>query len=283
MDEYYKCVELGTWADFKELAENSRLEWIYRGESNSKWDLETTLDRSKITKNYPEFEERLYKDFSEGAKFHLDHEEGPTSMLESFSMLQHFGAPSRLLDFTKSPYIAAYFAFENTNDDIEKIGIWIVNRTFLYTAALNFFEKNKTKWSSQKPDSFDDGTFAKVFHDSKRDDFNCVFPVESLVQNQRYNLQQSIFLVQGNPNKSFQNQLEFIKPSLLNEIFMKVTIPTSEKKKAIRDLIQMNITRATLFPGLDGFAKSLLMKYSNLANIGEISEWLKYAQNKGLA
>jgi hypothetical protein len=64
---------------------------------------------------------------------------------------------------------------------------------------------------------------------------------------------------------------------------MKVTIPSTEKKIAIRDLIKMNINRATLFPGLDGFAKSLLLKYGNLSSFGETYESLKYAKNKNMA
>ena len=45
----------------------------------------------------------------------------------------------------------------------------------------------------------------------------------------------------------------------------------------------MNINRATLFPGLDGFAKSLLLKYGNLSTFGETYEFLEYAKSKNMA
>ena len=40
---------------------------------------------------------------------------------------------------------------------------------------------------------------------------------------------------------------------------MKIIIPQQLKKKALDRLSNMNISRATLFPGLDGFAQSLMI------------------------
>ena len=283
MKDYFEHIELKTWNDFKELAEKSRLEWIFRGQSNSEWDLETTLERSNIIENYPEFEEELIREFKKGVKFYLKDEVMPTSLLEYFSLLQHFGAPSRLLDFTKSPYVAAYFAFEQANDENDKIAIWVVNKIILHQSAVSYFE-NRIDFSSESSKyAFDDQTFENVFLESKKGDFNCIFPTEPINQNRRYHLQQSIFLVQGNQYEPFTNQFDFIKKNVLKKTFMKVTIPSIEKKKAIRDLIKMNINRATLFPGLDGFAKSLLLKYGNLSTFGETYEFLKYAQSKNMA
>lgn len=282
MAEYYKKIELKTWTEFKVLAEKSRLEWIFRGQSNSEWELQTTLERSNIVKGFPEFEDNLLKDFKKGVKFYLNDELLPNSVLEYFSLLQHFGAPSRLLDFTKSPYVAAYFAFEQANEPLGNIAIWVVDKNALYRSAVYYF-KDKIEFSSESSKyTFDDQTFENVFHESKTGELDCIFPIEPFNQNRRYHLQQSIFLAQGNPYKPLLDQLGFIKSDRLKKTFMKVTIPIAEKKTAIRDLIKMNINRATLFPGLDGFAKSLLLKYGNLSTLGETYEYLKYAESKNM-
>lgn len=282
MIEYYKHIEIETWNDYKQLAQKSKLEWIFRGQSYSQWELQTTLERSNIMEIFPTFEDGLLFDFKQGVRFYLKDEMLPKSMLEYFSLLQHFGAPSRLLDFTKSPYIAAYFAFEKANEDDDKVAIWVVNKIFLFQSAVNFF-KDKIKFSSHRRDyAFDDQTFENVYEESKKGDFDCIFPVEPFNRNQRYHLQQSIFLVQGNPYEPLWKQFDFISKSDLKRTFMKVTIPVAEKKIAIRDLIKMNINRATLFPGLDGFAKSLLLKYGNLSKVEELYEYMIYAKSKNM-
>ncbi len=278
---YYKQIDLKTWSEFKELVEEPRLEWIYRGQSNSEWELETSLERSNIIDTFSEFEKELYDEFRKGAPFYLGNENLPITRLQWFSMMQHFGAPSRLMDFTKSPYIAAYFAFEQASPNAEKIAIWVVNKIYLFQKALYYF-KNKIEHPDFKHHAFDDDTFEKVYNESLKDGFNCVFPLEPKQVNQRYHLQQSIFVCQGNPYGKFINQLDFIG-NLKEDTFMKITIPNSESKIAIRDLIKMNITRASLFPGLEGFAMSLFVKYENLSTFGEMSKKLSYYKKKGLA
>ena len=284
MNDYYEQIKFKSWNEFKELAEKSRLEWIFRGQSDSKWPLKTTLERSGIVKKFPEFEDELLNDFKKGVKFYLKDEQMPSSTLEYFSLLQHFGAPSRLLDFTKSPYVAAYFAFEQASGKTkDEVAIWVVNKIHLHQKALKYFD-GKIEFSLNSNNyTFDDRTFEKAYIESKNGDFNCLFPTEPSNQNQRYHLQQSIFLAQGNPYEPLLNQFDFINKEILKTTFMKITIPSSERKTALSDLLKMNINRATLFPGLDGYAKSLLLKFGNLSTFGETYEFLKYAKSKKMA
>jgi len=277
---YYKEIKVKTWAEFKEIVEKSKLEWIYRGQSNSEWELETTLQRSKIIDNFREFEDELLHDFKQGAKFYLAEEKLPSTKLEWFSMMQHFGAPSRLLDFTKSPYIAAYFAFEHLSTDAKEVSIWFVNKIYLWQKAM-YYIKQKIDNPSYLRYTYDDKTFEKIYQKSKEGDFNCVVPIAPSNLNQRYYLQQSVFICQCNPYDKLINQLDFLG-NLKQDTIMKITIPLSEKKIAIRDLIKMNVTRASLFPGLDGFAKSLFLKYENLSTFEESGKNLQYAKNKDL-
>lgn len=133
---YIDEIKLSSWKDFKEIALNSKLEWIYRGQSNSRWNLSTTLERSKIQINFDDFEKELLYEFRKGAKFYLNQTEIPTSSIEWIAMLQHYGAPTRLLDFTKSPYIAAYFAFEELNQNSNEVAIWrLIKANSLYVGC----------------------------------------------------------------------------------------------------------------------------------------------------
>ena len=97
--KYYKTISLKSWEDFiKDIASKTRLEWIFRGQSNADWDLKTSLERANIVSSFPSYEEEYLNEFKRGAKFYLKDEELPSTQLEWFSMIQHFGAPSRHLD-----------------------------------------------------------------------------------------------------------------------------------------------------------------------------------------
>jgi hypothetical protein len=85
-----------------------------------------------------------------------------------------------------------------------------------------------------------------------------------------------------NPQRRFVDQLSFLdyqeKP-----IMTKLTIPSKERKVALRDLIKMNITHATLFPGIDGFARALNLKYSTLATLREMGKWYRNLKDDGFS
>jgi hypothetical protein len=78
--------------------------------------------------------------------------------------------------------------------------------------------------------------------------------------NRRYSLQQSIFLSTGIAHLPFMDQLSFLGDELEKTI-VKIELPGCCKNEALRDLQQMNLHRASLFPDLDGYALSLRLRY----------------------
>jgi hypothetical protein len=53
---------------------------------------------------------------------------------------------------------------------------------------------------------------------------------------------------------------------------VKIEIPTKSKNEALRELLQMNLHRASLFPDLDGYALSLKLRYESMKTPGERME-----------
>ncbi len=65
--------------------------------------------------------------------------------LEWLSIMQHFGAPTRLLDFTYSIYIALYFAIEHMNQE-EYSAIWCINPKWCLKQCALLFGKGTEEY-----------------------------------------------------------------------------------------------------------------------------------------
>ena len=73
-------------------------------------------------------------------------------------------------------------------------------------------------------------------------------------------IQQGLFLAAGNLSISFEDNFDAIQQDADSDRVLQIIIGSSNiavKKEILRHLHRMNINRATLFPGLDGFAQSL--------------------------
>ena len=105
------------WKDLKEilskLYDYGRVgNWVFRGQEDYSWALSTSLERIHIDINRRVAEEYLLYEFKGAAHHYIDFSGIPQNTLEWLALMQHHGAPTRLLDFTKSPFVGCYFALE---------------------------------------------------------------------------------------------------------------------------------------------------------------------------
>lgn len=92
---------------------------IFRGVSKSNFELIPAIGRpifkGKDSYCHQQFEKEVLEDFIKRAYPHLSHE--PRNLTEWLFLAQHYGIPTRLLDWTTSPLIALYFACEKDIED----------------------------------------------------------------------------------------------------------------------------------------------------------------------
>ena len=127
-----------------------RKTWIYRGQSrysaeaSSDWKLESSLLRfinqhkTSIKSSRWYLRERPHINrFILSAQLHLTHLPSRTDTLGWLSLLQHFGGPTRLLNFTFSPGIAMFFAMRESSPQSGAFSVHALHVDSLKSASFD--------------------------------------------------------------------------------------------------------------------------------------------------
>jgi hypothetical protein len=240
--------------------------------------LNNAIERTDFIHFHKSIEADFLAEFQRGARNYLSRDEIPNHVIEWLALMQHHGAPTRLLDFSRSPFVAAFFAFEKCQAfEGRHIAIWAVNTSFLKTKSVEMLSEHFAEDLIESRNGINEKLFEKIFIQN-----NCslVFPVEPFRMNRRYSLQQSIFVSTGNSFEPFMKQLEFLGADLTRAV-IKMELPAQHQKEVLRDLQRMNLNRASLFPDLDGYASSLRLRYNSMKTPEEqVQTQLKLLQDK---
>ena len=158
--------------------------------------------------------------------------------------MQHHGAPTRLLDFSWSPFVAAFFALEHASADA---AVWAVLPPGLNTRP------NRTLRPSQTITGDEIGPWVEGAYEKHLlpNELRMAVIGEPHNMNQRLLAQGGTFVMPG----VLHEPIEVIVPS--DSVVKFVLAADKMRDAAMTELYAMNINNATLFPGLDGLARSL--------------------------
>ena len=242
--------------------------YIYRGHADSRWKLESTLERtlgSKWSQDMAEKYEEHYLNLFK-SKFHIynNNEHEPKSKLAWLSLMQHYGAPTRLIDFTESPYIALYFALEAYNPQNKSdIAIYAIDYSSIMDASLSFistidssFKKARVEIIGKQDELFDNVV--------DRFSYEIVWITEPLELNARIDRQAGTFLISGNRKKRIELLLG---SSIYSDCkIVKYLVPYTIYENIYALLRKMNINAKSIYGDLSGLAKSIKMDMQVHAN-----------------
>lgn len=262
-DGPYLLIETSSWDEAKRKLQEFGNNWVFRGHEEANWELQTSLERERFITPPPEVaEQTMLREMRRRAHHFLAPSHVPSNTVEWLALMQHYGAPTRLLDWTRSPFVAAYFAVENMKPS-GTCAIWCLNQTWCLDRTreklLPLDQNLLVKFDPSEPNVFDTHILPGQHQ--------LVVPIEPFMLHERLTTQQGIFTCPGDLDYSFMNNLRALGED--PQKLVKITMPGRSRGHALAELNQANINRATLFPGIDGLARSLkytLVKPDSIQN-----------------
>jgi|SRR6516164_4441623 len=229
--------------------------WLYRGQADD-WPLQSTLERQikswalKLS-HAPSLERELAREFRRRVRG----EEQPfiqDDMLTCLALMRHHGAPTRLLDCSYSPFVAAQTALREGLSRQRRQVIWCFDTDWLNSHCERAI-------GSAAFDLAPDGKRRILFDTVSERRPQLVAHDNPYFLSERLTAHQGVFLFAGDVRRPFRENLKSMKGWHLRKNVFKLYLHFDNIKKveAIKTLKRMNVSSTVLFPGLDGLARSL--------------------------
>lgn len=238
-------IEISTLSDLVEnLANDTNLAaeptW-YRGHADASWKLLPGFYRLAS----PPSESSLLNRFRQNANFLLQRE-NPVSSFDWMFLMQHYGVPTRLLDWTESPLVALYFALDPNNPDTASAdgALWLLRPHALNNHA-NLREQNYIP-AFEEEDFL--GSYSPEKYEIGRDPG--ILPIAAIAtrNNARIQAQMGAFTI--NHKKAVPIEEVGDKAHI-----KKYVIPSSAKKSLTKQLELLAVGRFQMFPELSSIGQ----------------------------
>jgi len=272
--EEYTITSVG---DFLEHLPERSLEypWGYRGLPMSSYDLKPSLFRDLVDMSdennpvekawgYRNLENLLLNKFKAYARPHLTF--APDCDLAWLALGQHFGLPTRLLDWTENPLVAMFFALKDLTD--EDAIVWACLTPFVLRESvhtLNRLDKDILEYKHR------DSPSIEVPSNGLPPRFYRYHPSHTT---NRITAQQGFFTIQSfwaeNVGELYflsleeQFEMNLFDPAMVSGMeepglpkFKKYTIPRANKTAIQKQLDVFGMNHYAIFPDLEGVAKKL--------------------------
>jgi len=274
-------IRINSWSELQEEffrgSWNSNIQrfrspFVFRGLSDTSYRLETSLIR--LGGPFPSLERHLLRNFR---KYGQSLAKEFSSFWHLLTLAQHHGLPTRLMDWTYSPYVALHFAMANHEKfDLDGV-IWVINFQQCHDLLPKELQKSLRREGAQaftvellshlskvhtETETLESPSFHNIIRSLEDFDqlgefgeFLLFFEPPSI--DERIINQFALFSVLPNPERAIDDWLQNHP-----ELYRRIIIPASKKWEFRDKLDQCNITERVMFPGLDGLSSWLRRHYS---------------------
>jgi hypothetical protein len=259
-------VTLSSWQEVVDAIDYlAHRPWAFRGQENSGWSLQTSLER-EFGIHAQTVEDTLFWHFVRRAPHLL---QGPIPQESDtaawLGLIQHYGGPTRLLDVTRSPFVALFFAFEPSGP--AERALWALDYAWCFTECGAIMARNEGRPANEMVERTLAGQAYLVdclIHrrplaigsfDSFRP-FRGVFLVDPWKPDPRQLAQQAMFMCSADLSVGFADNLAAHSTPATPTV-CRFRIPGGLREEILGRLALMNVSAATLFPDLVGLARSL--------------------------
>ena len=255
---------ISSWNDILNFYQSTEQElwrrrWIFRGQEDASWCLETSLERAirrqlalPLDEEALRWEHKLLRQFQRIAPLYLAQSPDEKNWIEWLALLRHYGGPARLLDWTYSFYVAVFQAMQKA-DDGKHCAIWALDVDWWKKQVMDRLPELSKIRNEEDPHSRTEFELIRKLKEKKG-----IWPVNAFRLNERLHAQQGLFLMPLDVSHSFMDNLKHLaKPEEGRSHLWKIVIPTDLRKQCLVELQRMNIHNQSLFRGLSGLASDL--------------------------
>lgn len=278
-------VHVHCWKDLIDVLSavaGPRSGFVFRGQARSSWGLESTQDRFARQTGVKGgwVESYILNRFQRLARSYVDRPPAPEDRLGWLALLRHHGAPSRLMDWTRSPYVAVFFALQDTAEPSsnEESVVWALDAEQIGEVTDKWLRELFTVPIPANNSSSRSEAWFRYLSKGPSPEW-CLLPLQPQYAFPRMVEQQGVFLaaMASVPfhkcldlffGKYEESGMRYPEGSELT-LFRRILIAPDARKELLCELYRMNISSRTLFPGIDGLVRSLSM----LASIRQ-GDWM---------
>lgn len=261
MTKYREIADVATISDFVSAIEagfeETPLLW-FRGQRNYDWELRPSLHRPDLKllreDSVLSAESQALSLFRQRSIPYIETlfiDRGNISVWNYLFLMQHFGIPTRLLDWTENALTALYFAVSDAvekNNEGEDAVVWILSpnvwnmHVFRGGAPVNYvLSPSDSELSGWSPNTRSMNTAPVAIYG----DYN----------SRRIALQQGTFIVFGNSLSSMDHfHSEFGMPE---ESLAKIRIPNQCLSDLYKSLRRFGFREANIYPDMSGLSKDI--------------------------